>query len=283
MKTCGINVVFNEFDGSAILILNSENRIDSESVSILKKMQKIHVNHKVNTVSLSTSVSDEEFVNIWNNYVESFISEFENFSHNGIDYILHYLYEQFKKYNEFFSFTRMDLNRYMGLYGELCFINEHYKKYGSAVIDNWGQPGKQRIDFNFNNEIYEIKSSGENTPFIKLSSKNQLNTVHGKKLFLVVYNLKVDRGKNICFNEIISSIKAQMETNDIDRQKFTNILKELSINDEDNYINLGKDFTLIDVEYYLIDSSFPQFHHTEGYVINDLGIYREFLKPFKVV
>ena len=283
MENCSFNVVINELDSSAILVLNSESEILQEHVALLLKLQSIEVISKPYSISLSSVNSEEEFVKIWNNFVDYFCQEFCTFKQNGIAYAIHILVEKFRIINDLFAYSRFDLSKYMGLYGELCFINDSYREYGSKVIDNWGQPGLQRIDFNFKNEIFEVKSIGEKSDLIKLSSTSQLNVVNGKKLFLVVYRLKVDRGTNFCFKELISAIRQQMGTNKVDLLKFDFILKELKLFNEYDFMTMSKNFTLIDKNYYLIDESFPQFIESEGYSVGDLSLKIEILEKFKII
>ena len=251
MENCSFNVVINELDSSAILVLNSESEILQEHVALLLKLQSIEVISKPYSISLSSANSDQEFVKIWNNFVDYFCQEFSTLKQNGIAYVIHILVEKFRIISDLFAYSRFDLSKYMGLYGELCFINDSYSEYGSKVIDNLGQPGLQRIDFNFKNEIFEIKSIGEKSDLIKLSSISQLKVVNGKKLFLVVYRLKVDRGTNFCFMDVISAIRQQIGTNKVDLLNFDFILKELKLYNEYDFMTMSKNFTVVDKNYYL--------------------------------
>ena len=281
MENCSLNVVINEFDNSAILVLNSDSEIVQEDVALLLKLQSIEVISKPYSISLSSAISDEDFVKIWNNFVDYFCQEFLAFSKNGIVYVIHVLVEKFRIISDLFAYSRFDLTKYMGLFGELCFINESYSKYGSKVIENWGQPGLQRIDFNFKNEIFEVKCIGERSDLIKLSSVTQLNVVNNMKLFLVVYRVKVDRGTNYCFKDLISAIRLQIGSNEVDQLKFNFILKKLKLFNEYDLMTITKNFTIVDTNYYLIDHSFPQFIESEGYSVGDLSLKVEILEKFK--
>ncbi len=280
MELCTLDVLTNELDQSLIIVIGSNIGISQDEVLMLKSLQRINVIARQNTVSLSTSVSDDEFVKVWNEFVQVFSHDFIEFEKRGFSYIAQYIVNKFKIYSDLFSVSRFDLSKFMGLFGELCFINDFYKRYGSLIIDNWGQPGSQRVDFNFKKEIFEIKSIGESSEFIKLSSTKQLNIISERNLFVVVYKLRIERGKNQCFSNIIQSIRNQLKSNYGDLFRFNLVLKDLGLYDEQNYISVPYDFVLQSTDFYFIDESFPQFVDCEGYTVSGLSLSLSLLEKF---
>lgn len=98
----------------------------------------------------------------------------------------------------------------MGLFSELCFINEflvHQYTIDDA-INGWCGPERDLIDFNLHDCLYEIKSyKSNNGPVISISSNNQLFS-DDKPLKLITYGLtSTDVGLTVIdlYNEIIEN------------------------------------------------------------------------------
>lgn len=282
MNNCRLNIIYNDFDDSAIMIIESDKEISQENIDTYSNLKNIGVNFKLKSVAIKSLINEVDFAIAWNKFVEKFQDEFESIRYKSLENIFNKLIEKFKIYYDLFSLSKFDLRKFMGLYGELYFINENYRKYGTLVIENWGQPGTQRIDFNFNNEIFEIKSIGESSKQIKISSSSQLNLVTGKELYLIVYRLKVDRGRNTCFEEIIGSIERQLLSNESDLNKFNRILKEIGLSVKEDFYGIPYNFNLVESKCYFINDKFPQLEITDGYIVNDIGIKLDLLTQFEI-
>jgi hypothetical protein len=111
---------------------------------------------------------------------------------------------------------KLSLEQIKGLLGELYFLYTYLApKYGLPnSIDCWTGPIPHKQDFNTDKIIFEIKTHMATSPYVKISSKEQLTLIDdNRNLYLVKYTLSPTKHLNDAsfdLNHLINVIRQKL-------------------------------------------------------------------------
>ena len=149
-----------------------------------------------------------------------------------------------------------------GLIGELVFIKDHLLPvFGtSQAIRFWQGPEGLPQDFNVNNSAIEVKcQSGSSTPFIKISSIEQL-CPQFPEMYLFVVTLGKTNFKNsnaINLPVLINQIRQLLVNESSDQlERFSDLLFNLGYIDSEIYYEYS--YLLTDQKMYKVYDDFPR-------------------------
>lgn len=146
-----------------------------------------------------------------------------------------------------------------GLIGELLFISESIdnKVSKDTMIENWFGPDYYNKDFIINNNGFEIKTTTQDRPTIKISSEQQLDKQDLNILYLVQYNLEETKSNGFTLPELINKISSEISINFILKSKFDEKLIQIGFNHEDSD-KYDKQYKLIEKNVYNVNDNFPK-------------------------
>ncbi|MDY5931239.1 MAG: PD-(D/E)XK motif protein [Candidatus Ornithospirochaeta sp.] len=125
--------------------------------------------------------------------------------------------ERLSKWSDFFRNAKtgiLDRDKQIGLFGELCFIQEEIRNGYSHIVKDWRGPLRDVKDFIIGDTAVEIKTSIINaTNRIHISDENQLDDSGFSQLFLNVRILMQNQMDGMTLPELIDSIKDEVEDN----------------------------------------------------------------------
>lgn len=156
-------------------------------------------------------LTDENFIDLFDDLVVSLFSEIENLSDPN-DYSKR-LITQFYKWSAFFEDehnSRLSIEEIKGIWGELSVLKELLDKENRGninhILEAWRGPYDTSNDFVFDDKNYEIKTKDEYHTHIRISSEFQLELEHGKGLELIVLTLKLDLSKGDSLQDKIKKV-----------------------------------------------------------------------------
>ena len=147
-----------------------------------------------------------------------------------------------------------------GLFGELYFLNNILKEVTSARIsvDAWQGPRGHEQDFNYNKNLFEIKTQlSSSDKIIKIASLEQLDIISGQ---IWMYHLGISITENnqdnsISLDNLISDIINSLGNDNFGIDIFLSNLLEIGYDHEAEY---KKDKYVISFEsFYKIEDDFP--------------------------
>jgi hypothetical protein len=146
-----------------------------------------------------------------------------------------------------------------GLIGELMFINESIEQgvSNNTMIENWFGPDYYNKDFIINNKGFEIKTTTQDRPTLKISSEQQLDKQDLDILYLIQYNIVDSKSNGFTLPEIITKIKLEMAENYILKSKFIEKLMQIGYNEEDS-AKYDTKYKLIQKNIYNVSKNFPK-------------------------
>jgi hypothetical protein len=173
-----------------------------------------------------------------------------------------------------------------GLMGELLFINELIKNgiSISVSINNWFGPDFFNKDFIIENTGFEIKTTSQDRPVIKISSEQQLDSQDLKSLFLVQFVLEERKNNGNSLPEIISNLREILKNEYAEKLIFENSLLKTGYNDNDA-IRYVKKYEVIEVVMYNVEDDFPKITKSilpKGVFNSVYNLEVPFLEKFKI-
>ncbi len=146
-----------------------------------------------------------------------------------------------------------------GLIGELLFISESIENEvpKDTIIENWYGPDYYNKDFIINNIGFEIKTTTQDRPTLKISSEQQLDKQDLDMLYLIQYNLEESRSNGFTLPEIINKVRIEIAVNYILKSKFDEKLIQIGYNEDDS-AKYDTKYKLIDKHIYDVNKDFPK-------------------------
>ena len=156
----------------------------------------------------------------WNIFEHLCIDIYNNLSYYEDD--IHKLDSYIKRIRAWKGFfkesknKKLSLEQIKGLLGELYFLYSNLApKYGlKDSIDYWTGPIPHKQDFNTEKIIFEIKTHMATSPFVNISSKEQLTLIDDNRdLYLVKYTLSPSNQLNdnsYDLNQLINEIRQKL-------------------------------------------------------------------------
>lgn len=156
------------------------------------------------------------------------------------------------------SRTQLSIEKAKGLYGELYFIDNYMnEKYEiTEAINSWSGPEMYSKDFVIKDTWYEIKTIGNNTPTIKISSLQQLSSDNlGHLIVIKVEEMSESyNGEKSSINKLCQSIISQIKDNET-KDKFLQKLTDVGYDFCDDLGN--KNYQVHSLIAYKVDDKFP--------------------------
>ncbi len=166
---------------------------------------------------------------------------------------------KWKKLFDKIKSTLLTEEQQKGLIGELMFINESLEHgvQNETIIENWFGPDYYNKDFIINNKGFEIKTTTQDRPTIKISSEQQLDKQDLGILYLIQYNLEETKSNGFTLPELINKVRVEFSANYILKSKFDEKLIQIGFNDDDSAKYETK-YKLIKKNIYNVNDDFPK-------------------------
>jgi hypothetical protein len=166
---------------------------------------------------------------------------------------------KWKKLFDKIKSTLLTEEQQKGLIGELMFINESLEHGvpNETIIENWFGPDYYNKDFIINNKGFEIKTTTQDRPTIKISSEQQLDKQDLGMLYLIQYNLEETKSNGFTLPELINKVRVEFSANYILKSKFDEKLIQIGFNDDDSAKYETK-YKLIEKNIYNVNDDFPK-------------------------
>jgi len=173
-----------------------------------------------------------------------------------------------------------------GLIGELLFIKQLISNEISipVSINNWFGPDFFNKDFIIENIGFEIKTTSQDRPVIKISSEQQLDTQDLKSLFLVQFILEERKNNGNSLPEFINNIREILKNEYAEKLIFENSLLKTGYNDNDAS-RYTKKYEVIEVVMYKVEEDFPKITKSilpKGVFNSVYNLEVPFLEKFKI-
>lgn len=144
-----------------------------------------------------------------------------------------------------------------GLFGELLFLRDLIKKYGSGTVDYWTGPLGRDHDFQKTEDIaVEIKTSVE-IPFRITCNLNQLDSELFKKLYIACYRL-TPSDNGVTLPDLAREIERLLKNNDSQLNLFYERLASAGYEFQHESIYREYKIDHEPVVMFLVDSNFPK-------------------------
>jgi hypothetical protein len=166
---------------------------------------------------------------------------------------------KWKKLFDKIKSTLLSEQEQKGLIGELMFISESLEHGVSndTIIENWFGPDYYNKDFIINNKGFEIKTTTQDRPTLKISSEQQLDKQDLNILYLIQYNLEESKSNGFTLPELINKIRGEITESFILKSKFDEKLIQIGYFDDDSS-KYDTKYKLIDKHIYNVDDNFPK-------------------------
>ncbi len=254
-------IATNKITKNKLFILRIFEKIDE------KKFQKkefqgvsiellIYPNFKEITFILLDNELDDIFLLFIENIFES-INDFEleqDVINQTIDTIA-----KWKKLFDKIKSTLLTEEQQKGLIGELLFILDsiNHGVQKDVIIENWFGPDYYNKDFIINNKGFEIKTTTQERPTIKISSEQQLDKQNLDTLYLQQYILEISKTNGFTLIDMINKVRIELIESYSIKSKFEEKLLQVGYNEDDSF-RYDKMFNLIGKNTYIVEEGFPK-------------------------
>ena len=166
---------------------------------------------------------------------------------------------KWKKLFDKIKSTLLSEQEQKGLIGELMFIIESLEQGVSndTIIENWFGPDYYNKDFIINNKGFEIKTTTQDRPTLKISSEQQLDKQDLNILYLIQYNLEESKSNGFTLPELINKIRGEITESFILKSKFDEKLIQIGYFDDDSS-KYDTKYKLMEKHIYNVDDNFPK-------------------------
>lgn len=170
--------------------------------------------------------------------------------------VITFLEQQYSKWSEFFggsSSSKLEINRNIGLFGELWFLLDLVKNYGPHLASSWWGPFQNHNDFEFSKGVVEIKSTivlGKNK--ISVNGVNQFQDSFGRNVHLLSMTFVPDQE---AFS--ISDLISELISLKVPESEITNRISRIGHFDEIVSGSAGMKLALVSGELYSVSENFP--------------------------
>ncbi|MEW4327059.1 PD-(D/E)XK motif protein [Rossellomorea marisflavi] len=174
------------------------------------------------------------------------------------------VFKVLEKWKSFFKrggFKKLNEEQQRGLFGELWFIKQWIQKNINTpplLIQGWGGPLSERVDFKTNSYGIEIKTVKDSiNKKIRISNEKQLNITEAiPKIFLYVCYLEVSHSIGITLQELVDEIRQHLENYSQNLLiKFNDLLTNAGFEDNE-YTDIY--MSVLNHEAYEVTEDFPR-------------------------
>jgi hypothetical protein len=203
---------------------------------------------------------DNELDEVFALFIENIYESINNLDNESM--VINQTLDSIAKWKKLFDKIKSTLlteEEQKGLIGELLFISESIENKVSkdTIIENWFGPDYYNKDFIINNKGFEIKTTTQDRPTIKISSEQQLDKQDLNILYLIQYNLEETKSNGFTLPELINKISLEITVNYILKSRFDEKLIQIGYNHEDS-AKYDRKYKLIEKNVYNVNDNFPK-------------------------
>ncbi|TCI53776.1 PD-(D/E)XK motif protein [Exiguobacterium sp. SH1S21] len=217
-----------------------------------------------NLWAMTVSISDQRFSGVFDKLVNDLVEITQNKSILLAERIFINRFNEWKTMFDKKVSLDLDYSQMVGLAGELYFLYEYmFKKYGiHESITSWTGPNGAEKDFITNDTWYEIKTKRLNKDTVHVNNQMQLSSESIGYLAIVSYESSSQLNKRATnLLQLYEKINALLETKET-QIEFENKLLHLGFIPNENYKEFN--FLFHDIDFYMVDSSFPKIHKDDS-------------------
>ena len=170
--------------------------------------------------------------------------------------VISFLEEQYTKWSEFFggsTGSNLEVNRNIGLFGELWFLRDIVKNFGPQSISYWWGPFQNHNDFEFSMSVVEIKSTivlGKNK--IAVNGATQFQDSFGRVVQLLFMTF-VPNPEGFSISDLVTELISL----DVPKSEIENRISRIGEFNEIAGGSTGMKLSLISGQRYLVGNDFP--------------------------
>lgn len=123
---------------------------------------------------------------------------------------------------------------WLGLYGELCFLEALIAARGLEALTAWTGPRGERHDFRIGNDEFEVKSTKRDRRIHIVNGLGQLEPTSGKRLFLLSLHFELaGSGSGMSLSEKISVLRERINGDGTKLRELEDGIKRAGYRDSD--------------------------------------------------
>ena len=254
-------IATNKITDNKLFILRVFEKID-EKKFLKKEFQGVSIELLVypEFKEITFILLDNELDEVFALFIENIYESINNLDNESM--VINQTLDSIAKWKKLFDKIKSTLlteEEQKGLVGELLFISESIENEVSKdlMIENWFGPDYYNKDFVINNKGFEIKTTTQDRPTIKISSEQQLDKQDLNILYLIQYNLEESKSNGFTLPELINKVSLEIAVNYILKSKFDEKLLQIGYN-HDDYSKYDKKYKLIEKNVYNVNDDFPK-------------------------
>jgi hypothetical protein len=254
-------IATNKITDNKLFILRVFENID-EKKFLKKEFQGVSIELLVypEFKEITFILLDNELDEVFALFIENIYESINNLDNESM--VINQTLDSIAKWKKLFDKIKSTLlteEEQKGLVGELLFISESIENEvpKDTIIENWFGPDYYNKDFVINNKGFEIKTTTQDRPTIKISSEQQLDKQDLNILYLIQYNLEESKSNGFTLPELINKVSLEIADNYILKSKFDEKLVKIGYN-HDDYSKYDKKYKLIEKNVYNVNDNFPK-------------------------
>jgi hypothetical protein len=260
---------------SGVICKIATNKITNNKLFIIRIFEKIDENkfHKKEFQGVSIELLqypdfneitfillDNELDEVFALFVENIYESIKDLLNENL--IINQTIDSIAKWKKLFDKIKSTLlteEKQKGLVGELLFINESLTQgvTNEVIISNWFGPDYYNKDFIIENKGFEIKTTTQDRPTIKISSEQQLDKQDLDLLYLIQYVLEIIKTNGFTLPELVNKIRENLSMNYILKTMFEEKIIQTGYLDDDA-IKYDSKYKLVEKCIYLVNEDFPK-------------------------
>jgi len=159
---------------------------------------------------------------------------------------------------------------WLGLYGELCFLEALIAARGLEALTAWTGPRGERHDFRIGNDEFEVKSTKRERRIHIVNGLGQLEPTSGKRLFLLSLHFELaGSGSGYSLPEKISALRGLINNNGEKLRELEEGIKRTGYRDVDSVFYCDRLQMRSPPHLIPVDADCPRI--TSAELINKLG------------
>jgi hypothetical protein len=200
-------------------------------------------------------------------FCEDLVSAVSSIADDNI--VLEKLLNRLEKWKSLFdkaSFSGLNPEEQVGLYGELFFIRLWINKSSNLnrCIHAWVGPDMEIRDFQLNDWGLEVKASKtKNHQKVYISSERQLDTSNLNNLILFHLSLEEQQDNGETLNEIVDEISDKLQNNTITLTEYKTKLFQAGYYKHHAVIYDAIGYQIRSISYYLVRDEFPRIEESD--------------------
>ena len=254
-------IATNKITDNKLFILRVFEKID-EKKFLKKEFQGVSIELLVypEFKEITFILLDNELDEVFALFIENIYESINNLDDESM--VINQTLDSIAKWKKLFDKIKSTLlteEEQKGLIGELLFISESIENEvpKDTIIENWYGPDYYNKDFIINNIGFEIKTTTQDRPTLKISSEQQLDKQDLDMLYLIQYNLEESRSNGFTLPEIINKVRIEIAVNYILKSKFDEKLIQIGYNEDDSD-KYDTKYKLIEKYIYDVNKDFPK-------------------------